>query len=262
MTTAMISAEKKLSTETDQNQENLSSYCTLLWRQGQLLVLPYTQGKQPYLPSVEKKQRLIECLKSSPVTLVRIDPKLGESKLKFWADACYEANKTVFLRIPPADKQPKGGSQVLSSFKRLCDWLAALMFVLAVSPIMLGLMALMYVYGPREIFSAEWYVGKRGRLFRMMKFRTTTASQSELENEPNITPVGDWMRKYGLDNLPQLWNVLRGDMSLIGSRCWSIEEAARLSIERQKELNRLPGMTRSWEVEAESNQLHLDSQML
>jgi lipopolysaccharide/colanic/teichoic acid biosynthesis glycosyltransferase len=70
------------------------------------------------------------------------------------------------------------------------------------------------------------------------------------------------MRKYNLDNLPQLFNVVKGEMSLIGPRCWTLEEAVRLSSEKQRKLNKLPGITGSWEVETNSNKLHLDSQTL
>jgi lipopolysaccharide/colanic/teichoic acid biosynthesis glycosyltransferase len=70
------------------------------------------------------------------------------------------------------------------------------------------------------------------------------------------------MAKYELQNLPQLFNVVRGDMSLIGSRCWTLEDAVRLSSEEQKQLNQLSGMTGGWEVSPETNLLNLDGQTL
>ena len=201
---------------------------------------PPGRVKQPYLPSLDSKRSLVECLQHSPVSLVSIDPKLGEALLRFWADACEEAKKPIFLSIPAGNKMP---NQPLRQLQRLIDWIAALVLLLLVSPVMLGLIVLMQVYSPGSLFCREWRVGERGKLFQAIRFCTD-----------NITPLGRWMGKSSLDNLPQLFNVLRGDMSLIGSRCWTLEDAVQL--------NKLPEVTASWEVEAQPHLLHLDSQTL
>ncbi|BAZ24120.1 sugar transferase [Kalymmatonema gypsitolerans NIES-4073] len=285
MTTSIKATLQNSYTVKQQQQDNPSQYCTLQWRRDQLLVMPSIVVKQPYMPPLDKKGLLVECLKRSPVNLVRIDPKLGEARLRFWADACLAANKPIFLRIPSSDKQPKPVGSVLSWLKRLTEWLTALVFLLAVSPIMLGLVLLMRVSSPEpgSLFSCQWHIGERGKLFKVFKFRTTTLTQKasvdaarstmpsaiayqsglcDEEDEQNLTTLGLWMRKYGLDNLPQLLNVLRGEMTLTGPRCWTLEDAVRLSPEAQRNLNKLPGIMGSWQVEAESNLLHLDSPTL
>ncbi|WP_373524970.1 heterocyst development glycosyltransferase HepC [Nostoc sp.] len=242
MTTSIIPTLENLYDVTQQHQDN-RSYCTLQWRRGKLLVKLPGQVKQPYLPSLNSKRSLIECLQHSPVSLVSIDPKLGEALLRFWADACEQAHKPIFLRIPAGNKLPKQPNQPL---QRLIDWIAALMLLLLVSPVMLGLIILMQVYSPGSLFCREWHVGERGKLFRAIKFCSTT--------KHNITPLGRWMRKYSLDNLPQLFNVLRGDISLTESHSWTLEDAVQL--------NQLPEITASWEIEAQSNALQLDTQTL
>lgn len=278
MTTSIIPTLQSNYTVKQQQQDNPSEYCRLMWRRGQLLIIPPGGITQPYMPSLHRKESLVECLKRSPANLVRIDPILGETRLKFWADACAQANKPIFLRIPSVEKQPKPLDSTLWWLKRFTDWLTALIFLLAVSPIMLGLVLFMRISSPepRLLFSCQWHVGERGKLFKVFKFRTTTASKRAIgdmaiayqddlcdsEDSQNSTKLGRWMRKYGLDHLPQLLNVLRGEMSLTGPRCWTLEDAVRLSPEAQRQLNRLPGMMRSWEVEAESNLLHLDSSTL
>lgn len=284
MTTSIKATLQNSYTVKQQQQDNPLQYCTLQWRRDQLLVMPSIVVKQPYMPPLDKKGLLVECLKRSPVNLVRIDPKLGEARLRFWADACLAANKPIFLRIPSSDKQPKPVGSVFSWLKRLTEWLTALVFLLAVSPIMLGLVLLMRVSSPepRSLFSCQWHIGERGKLFKIFKFRTTTLTQKtsvdaarstmpsiayqsglcDGEDEQNLTALGLWMRKYGLDNLPQLLNVLRGEMTLTGPRCWTLEDAVRLSPEAQRNLNKLPGIMGSWQVEAESNLLHLDSPTL
>ncbi|MFS0517850.1 heterocyst development glycosyltransferase HepC [Nostoc sp. UIC 10607] len=234
MTTSIIPTLQNLYDVTQEHQDNR---CALQWRRGKLLVKSPGQVKQPYLPSLNSKRSLVECLQHSPVSLVSIDPKLDEALLRFWADACEEADKPMFLSIPASKKLPN------QPLQRLIDWIAAFVLLLLASPVMLVLIVLIQVYSPGSLFCHEWRVGERGKLFRTMRFCTH-----------NITPLGRWMGKYNLDNLPQLFNVLRGDMSLTGSRCWTLEDAVQL--------NKLPEITASWEVEAESHLLHLDSQTL
>ncbi|GAB1544300.1 hypothetical protein NUACC21_69760 [Scytonema sp. NUACC21] len=227
------------------------------------------------MPSLQKMQPLVECLKHSPATLVRIDPKLGEARLKFWADACLAADKPIFLRIPRVHSRPKLISPIFGIVRRLTEWIGALILLLAASPMIVLLVLLMQIHSSGPVFSRQWHVGERGRLFKAIKFRTTAASkkafedttayQSSLydgESEEELTVLGRWMRKYGLDNLPQLLNVLRGEMSLTGPRCWSLKDAVRLNPERQGHLNKLPGIMGTWEVESQSSLLHLDSQVL
>ena len=259
----------------DQHQNQPSPYCTLQWRRGQLLVKCPRKVKQPYLAALDGEQSLVECLKHSPINLVRIDPTLGEAKLLLWASACKQANKPIFLHIPSADKLPKPSSSLLWWLKRFTYWIAALVFLLFMSPVMLGLVLLIRVDSPGSVFSRQWHIGERGKLFQAIKFRTTASVEKTFGEQPiapdcslsereddRITLLGSWLRKSGLENLPQLLNVLRGEMSLVGRRCLTLREAVRLSREGQGELNRLPGITESWEMEANPNLLHLDSQTL
>ncbi|BDI14519.1 hypothetical protein ANSO36C_03210 [Nostoc cf. commune SO-36] len=242
MTSSIIPTLQSLYDVTQERQDN-RGYCTLQWRRGKLLVKPLGRVKQPYLPSLDSKRSLVECLQHSPVTLVSIDPKLGEPLLRFWADACEEAQKPMFISMPASNKL---ANQPWRHLQRLIDWIAAFLLLLLVSPVMLGLIMLVKVYSPGSLFCRDWRVGERGKLFRAIKFCTTT--------KDNITPLGRWMHKYGLDNLPQLFNVLQGDINLTGSSCWTLEDAIQL--------NQRPEITTSWEVEAQSHLLHLDSQTL
>lgn len=194
---------------------------------------------RPYLPSLESEQWLVECLKRSSVRLVRIDPNLGEASLKFWADACEQASKAVFLRLPPAHKL-HSQRRLRSWWSRLIDSIAAALLLLVLSPFILGLAWLMRVQSPEPIFLRQWCVGKRGKLFRIFKFRTLVVNAQTLEHEVmgnqnlqnrqddrKITSLGRWMRKYKLDKLPQLFNVLRGEINLRGPRPLSLYEAVR-----------------------------------
>jgi lipopolysaccharide/colanic/teichoic acid biosynthesis glycosyltransferase len=277
MTSSVISNLDDCYTVSQEHQQSNAPYCTLKWRQGQLLVKPLESAKQPYLASLDNEQHLVECLKHSPVNIVRIDPKLGEERLIFWANACLQASKPIYLHIPTGKKLPKFKALPLKLLRRLIDFTIAFALLLVTSPLMLALaLLLMRFYSPEEILEQQWHVGERGRLFRTLRFRTTLGgdktavnkvtgyknSGRDRNNNHKITPLGCFMRKYGLQNLPLLLNVLRGEMSLTGPRCWTLAEAVRLSFENQRQLNELPGITGSWQLQTETKLLQLDGQAL
>ncbi len=242
----------------EQKQQDQQPPCSALkWRQKQLLVSLEQQLRQPHLPPLENKQWLVECLKHSPVKLIRIDAALGKASLKFWVDACEQADKAVFLRLPNS-KLPKQKSSISPWLKRSLDWCAAALLLLAASPIILGLFCLMGMQSSEPIFLRQWCVGERGKLFRRFRFRTTVATVQALEDEligepislqkcqgdSQITPLEHWMCKYSLDKLPQLFNVLKGDMSLLGPRPLTLDDVVQLRSEELQQIKALPEITR------------------
>ncbi len=257
------------------NQElpEQSQGCALKWRCRQLSVRRSQQIRSIDLPALENEQWLGECLHNSSVRLIRIEPDLGEAKLKLWAAACAKANKPLFLRLPPAGSLPGKRSPLLWGLKRLIDWIAAALLLLVLSPVMLALMALVRLSSPGPVFFTQWRVGERGRLFRIFKFRTMVVDAEKLhhqvmgnlsglhkrEDDFRITPIGRFLRKYSLDELPQLFNVLVGEMSLVGPRPWALYDAVRLSKSEQRRLNALPGITGDWQVKARSHLLDLEA---
>ncbi|MTJ55034.1 sugar transferase [Anabaena sp. UHCC 0253] len=200
------------------------SSCTLKWRRGKLLVKTSTQSPQPYLNLVEDAESLVKCLKHSSVNLVSVDPKLGNSLLKFWANACKKANKPIFINIPKYQKLPKKGNQIFRIFQRIVDWNLALSLLLLTSPFMLGLFIVMQVYSPKLLFDYEWYVGEKGQLFQAIKF--SSIAKNEITNF--LPGVG----KYFLENVSNLLNVLQGKFYLINNPCLSLEEVVNLNLEK------------------------------
>ncbi|GCL41712.1 heterocyst development glycosyltransferase HepC [Dolichospermum planctonicum] len=212
-----------------QQSENISSLsCTLKWRRGKLLVKSSGKLPHPYLASLENQQSLIECLKHSPITLVSIDPKIGDSLLRLWADACQKANKPIFMSIPSYQKLPKKSNEFFRFFSRIIDWNFALFLLLFMMPFLIGGLIIMQIYSARILLNYEWYVGANGQLFQAIKFH------SKFKDDTRNFPSG--LCKYFLDIFSNLLNVLQGKYCLINNHCLSLEDAVKLSLEEQKKV--------------------------
>lgn len=115
-------------------------------------------------------------------------------------------------------------NDVYRLFKRLSDLLAACMGLLLMAPLLLLLALLVRLDSPGPVLFRQQRVGRGGRPFSMLKFRSMVADAERRggyatqASDPRITRVGRWLRRSSLDELPQLLNVLRGDMSLVGPR--------------------------------------------
>jgi lipopolysaccharide/colanic/teichoic acid biosynthesis glycosyltransferase len=232
-----------------------------------------SQRTKDFLPTIENKHCLVEYLKHSSVQLLCVDQNLGELGIKLWADASVQVKKAVFLRLPSNYKLPNKRNRISWGLKRLIDMITAALLLVTLSPLLLVLVLLIRVHMPGPILFRQWRVGERGKLFQIIKFRTMVVDAEKLhhqvmanqiglhklKDDPRITSLGRWMRKYSVDELPQLFNVLRGEMSLVGPRPWALYDALRICPERQQRLNALPGITGPWQVEARSNLLELDA---
>lgn len=212
-----------------QHSSRYLPHCILKWRQGLLFVCLGQQTTQPYISAFETKQKLVECLRQSPVRLVCLHPNLGEATLKLWADACEQANKPVFLR-GTIQKKFQNQGQVSIQPKQWMDSIVAFLLLLLLSPIILATAILIYLYSPESIFPTQWYIGTRGKFFRLLQFPTTVANDDSL-----TTLLIRWMCKYHLDKLPQLFQVLWGEISLRDLFCpLTLSEAVRGGSESQQ----------------------------
>jgi len=230
MTNSTLSNLNISSSVDQQHSNNYLPHCILKWRQGLLLVSLGQQTKQPYISAFETEQRLVECLKQSPVRLVCLHPTLGEATLKLWADACEQANKPVFLRRTIQQKTFQKQRQLSPQPKQWMDSIAAFLWIVLFSPIILAAAISIYLYSLEPIFPKQWYIGTGGKFFRLLKFPTTVA-----KDDSRTTRLIRWMCKYNVDKLPQLFNVLRGEISLRDSFCpLTISEAVRLKLEGQQ----------------------------
>jgi exopolysaccharide biosynthesis polyprenyl glycosylphosphotransferase len=151
--------------------------------------------------------------------------------------------------------------------KRMLDIAASSVALVLLSPVLLALAIAVRADSPGPIFYASDRIGKKGRVFRCLKFRTMVPDAEKrrtevlhmnerdsvlfkITNDPRITRVGRFLRKYSLDELPQLFNVLRGDMSLVGPRPPIASEVKRYELNHLRRLDVLPGITGLWQVQA------------
>lgn len=149
--------------------------------------------------------------------------------------------------------------------KRLTDIVIAVTALLLLSPLLLILAALVRVTSPGPVLFKQIRCGLNGRRFTFYKFRSMCENAEEMKesishlnerdgavfkirNDPRLTPVGRWLRKFSLDELPQLWNVLRGDMSIVGPRPPVPEEVQRYARWQRRRLRMRPGLTCIWAV--------------
>lgn len=133
--------------------------------------------------------------------------------------------------------------------KRIFDLLFSLMGILVLAPIFLAIAVWIKVDSPGSVFFRQVRVGQFGKEFRIYKFRTMVTNaealgkQITVGEDPRITDCGRFLRKYKLDELPQLFNVLKGDMSLVGSRPEVPKYVALYTPEQLKVLELPPGIT-------------------
>ena len=170
------------------------------------------------------------------------------------------------------------------ALKRVMDIVGSAAGLLLLSPVFLVTALLIKIEDRGSIFYGQDRVGKWGKIFRMYKFRSmivnadkmkdTLLDQNEsggvifkMKRDPRITRVGRVIRKLSIDELPQLLNVLKGDMSLVGPRPPVPREVAEYELSDRRRLDMVPGLTCLWQVAGRSDidfegQVRLDVQYL
>jgi exopolysaccharide biosynthesis polyprenyl glycosylphosphotransferase len=154
--------------------------------------------------------------------------------------------------------------------KGVVDRVGAALGLLLLAPVLLTVGLLVRADSPGSAIYRQQRVGRGGRMFTMYKFRSMSTSADverthlhasneadgvlfKIQDDPRVTRVGRWLRKTSLDELPQLWNVLRGEMSLVGPRPALPDEVARYDLDPRRRLAVKPGMTGLWQVSGRSD---------
>lgn len=173
---------------------------------------------------------------------------------------------------------PVAAKPYQARLKRLMDVTASASAMLLLSPLLLAVALGVKLSSPGPVLFRQERVGMHGRLFGMLKFRSmysdaearrkTLESMNEqagpvfkITNDPRVTPLGRIIRKFSIDELPQLFNVLRGEMSLVGPRPPLPEEVERYKPWQRRRLSVRPGLTCIWQVSGR-NQITFEEWML
>jgi lipopolysaccharide/colanic/teichoic acid biosynthesis glycosyltransferase len=164
-----------------------------------------------------------------------------------------------------------GRPWTLSRTNRVLACFGALCILVLISPLLVPLAVLVKLSSPGPVFFVQKRTGYRGRTFGMYKFRTMVANAEALKDsvrhlnkhgadaidfkidkDPRVTPIGRWLRRSSLDELPNLFNVVRGDMRLVGPRPTSFN-AYRYKDNHLARLSIHPGMTGLWQISGRSD---------
>jgi lipopolysaccharide/colanic/teichoic acid biosynthesis glycosyltransferase len=159
--------------------------------------------------------------------------------------------------------------------KRAIDIVGSAILMVLLSPLMVVLAALVKVTSRGPVFYRWRVVGKDGRPFLGYKFRSMIANADELKSaladrnemtgpvfklaqDPRVTPFGSWMRRHSLDELPQFYSVLKGEMSLVGPRPPLVTEYAEFTEYQKQKLAVKPGLTCLWQVSGRNRVVDFD----
>ena len=162
------------------------------------------------------------------------------------------------------------GFSFYEAIKRLIDITCSFVGILVLSPLFIIIAIIIKFTSKGPVFFSQKRVGRNGKEFDMYKFRSMVVNAEELKeklaaqnemsgpmfkmkDDPRVTKVGKFIRKTSIDELPQLWNILKGDMSLVGPRPSLPKEVAQFDEWMYKRLEVKPGLTCYWQVSGRNN---------
>ena len=171
------------------------------------------------------------------------------------------------------------------AMKRALDIVGSAIGMVLLSPVYIGIAAAVKFTSPGPVIFSQTRVGRYGRHFKFYKFRSMRVDAEEqkaalmaqneskdgvifkMRDDPRITKVGKFLRRTSLDELPQLWNVFIGDMSLVGPRPPVPKEVQEYTLEDRKRLDVIPGITCLWQISGRSDipfheQVQLDKEYI
>lgn len=216
--------------------------------------------RDEYAPLVEEIVHLCE----EQGIIVRLQTELFKLRIARWQVDELDGIPIVTIRSGPPD-----GWQLLA--KRLIDICGSAFLLLAMAPLLMIVTVLIKLDSPGSVFYKQERVGLNKRRFRVFKFRTMVDGAEKqqpilerlneaagpvfkIKADPRITRIGKFLRRFSIDELPQLFNVLRGEMSLVGPRPLPVRDIERIDAQwHKRRLSVKPGVTCLWQVNGRSD---------
>ena len=196
--------------------------------------------------------------------IVRVQTEPFDLKIARW-----QVDELGGVPIVTIRSGPPGGWQLLA--KRLIDMCGSAMLLIALAPLFAVVALLIKLDSPGPVFYTQQRVGLNRRRFKLFKFRTMAAGADKqqamleglnekdgpifkIKDDPRITRIGGFLRRYSIDELPQLFNVFKGEMSLVGPRPMSLRDVQRIDIRwHRRRFSVKPGITCLWQVNGRSD---------
>lgn len=252
----------------------------------------HTDEKIYSVPVVADKNTLLPYIKNHVIDEVFIDLETDEERENLSNQL---VNMGVVVHMKLVENIPEksnrkvetlGRYTVLSSgmkiaafyqifIKRVMDICGALvgLFLTGIAAVIFG--PVIYYQSPGPIFFSQERVSRNGRTFRIYKFRTMYLDAEErkkelmeqnkmkglmfkMDDDPRIIPIGHFLRRTSIDELPQFWNILKGEMSMVGTRPPTVEEYQQYEMFHRKRLAMKPGLTGMWQISGRSNIVDFD----
>lgn len=240
------------------------------------------------IPVVASKDTVLKYVKHNVVDEVFLALQGDESYAELLINHFINMGLTVHIQLSPLGSNIEnrvierfGSYTVLSigtkfasdwqlMIKRLMDVAGALVGLLLTGVIFFIFAPIIYKQSPGPVFFSQERVGRNGRTFKLYKFRSMYLDAEDrkqelmeqnkmngfmfkVDDDPRIIPIGRFMRKRSLDEFPQFWNVLKGDMSLVGTRPPTVDEYEQYELHHKMRLAAKPGITGMWQVSGRSN---------
>jgi lipopolysaccharide/colanic/teichoic acid biosynthesis glycosyltransferase len=200
--------------------------------------------------------------------------------IKHFEDPTKSINSGATTRSCLVGQHPSSLHMIAKPFprwKRSMDIACAASGLVVAAPFLLATAVAIKATSKGPVFFRQWRTGQNNRPFRIMKLRTMVVDADELKdklremnerdgpafkikNDPRVTRVGNFLRSTGLDELPQLWNVLIGEMSIVGPRPLPVDEDALCEQWQRRRLDTKPGITCSWQI-SKSRKISFDDWM-
>ena len=202
----------------------------------------------------------IQMLNNDKVFLLR------HSHLKF-------TNNTTDILNSKLNENSSHHPSISSQGKRILDIVGAIVGLILTAIFAIPIFVAMKIMDPGPLLFSQIRCGLNGKTFRIWKFRSMVKDAAKYqqfvkneanglifknENDPRITKLGKFLRKTSLDEFPQFWNVLKGDMSLVGTRPPTVNEVLKYKPHHKKRLNVKPGITGEWQVNGRSTVLDFE----